>query len=94
MDRERIAPRQLLGSILDGALLLIGEAGRAQITVQATKPQRRRVLAGDRVRLEQVLINLLRNALDAVDDRPDPRVAIVAPVARPAATAASNESAM
>lgn len=67
-----------LGSILDGALLLIGEAGREQVKVHATKAQRQRVLAGDRVRLEQVLINLLRNALDAVHDRSDPHVGVVA----------------
>lgn len=67
-----------LGSILDGALLLIGEAGRNVIEVEATRAARGRVLAGDRVRLEQVLINLLRNALDAVQGRAEPQVSIKA----------------
>jgi two-component system C4-dicarboxylate transport sensor histidine kinase DctB len=29
-----------------------------------------------RIRLEQILVNLLQNALDALKDQPDPRIAI------------------
>jgi two-component system C4-dicarboxylate transport sensor histidine kinase DctB len=63
-----------LGSILDGSLLLLGADARGKVTVRATAAQRRRVLIGDRIRLEQVLINLIRNALDAVAGMPNPRV--------------------
>jgi two-component system C4-dicarboxylate transport sensor histidine kinase DctB len=35
------------------------------------------MVAGDAVRIEQVIINLLRNALDAVEDAPQRRVSIV-----------------
>jgi two-component system C4-dicarboxylate transport sensor histidine kinase DctB len=67
-----------LGSILDGAMLLIGEAARGVLTVKASRALRDRVLVGDRVRLEQVLINLVRNALDAVEGIPDPAVTVSA----------------
>ena len=67
-----------LGSILDGALLLSGETGRSKITIRASTRQRVRVLAGDKVRVEQILINLLRNALDAVESQKEPRIMISA----------------
>lgn len=67
-----------LGSVLDGALLLIGESARGVVTVKASRAVRRCVLAGDRVRHEQVLINLLRNALDAVQRLKDPAVTVTA----------------
>jgi len=63
-----------LGSILDGSMLLLGADARGKVTIRASAAQRRRVLFGDRIRLEQVLINLIRNALDAVVGTPDPRV--------------------
>ena len=72
---------QAIGSIkirdvIDGAELLIGERIRSQgITFEVTteKPTLPTVKAG-RVRLEQVLINILQNAFDAVSDCPDPRI--------------------
>lgn len=67
-----------LGAILDGALLLSGDTGRSKVTIRANARQRTRVLAGDKVRVEQILINLLRNALDAVEHRPDPHVTVSA----------------
>lgn len=65
-----------LGSVLDGSMLLIGAEARGKVTVRATSAQRLRVLIGDRVRLEQVLINLIRNALDAVVGTSNPRVTL------------------
>lgn len=65
-----------LGSILDGSMLLLGADARGKVTIRASAAQRRRVLLGDRIRLEQVMINLIRNALDAVVGTLNPRVSV------------------
>jgi two-component system, NtrC family, C4-dicarboxylate transport sensor histidine kinase DctB len=64
-----------LDAVLDGTMLLIGDRFRtAGVALERPNggalPQ---VMAG-RIRLEQVLVNLLQNALDAVADSPSPRV--------------------
>ena len=64
-----------LDAVLDGTMLLIGDRFRtAGVALERPRsgalPQ---VMAG-RVRLEQVLVNLLQNALDAVAETPAPRV--------------------
>ncbi|WP_312487111.1 ATP-binding protein [Sphingomonas sp.] len=64
-----------LDAVLDGTMLLIGDRFRSagvalERPVEGTLP----VVVAGRVRLEQVLVNLLQNALDAVADRPAPRV--------------------
>ena len=64
-----------LDAVLDGTMLLIGDRFRtAGVALERPRvgalPQ---VVAG-RIRLEQVLVNLLQNALDAVAETPAPRV--------------------
>lgn len=66
-----------IGPIVDGTLLLIGDrirAAGATITREGEQPGIR--VVADRVRLEQVIINLLQNALDALDGQPDPAIGI------------------
>lgn len=62
---------------VDGALtLLAGRVRDAGVAIERSPPQpAARVFAG-RIRLEQVLVNLLQNALDAVRDVPGPRIVI------------------
>jgi len=65
-----------LDAAIDGVRLLIGDRFRAKgvtLDLPSGSEARLTVIAG-RVRLEQVLVNLLQNALDAVAERPDARV--------------------
>ncbi|THD81215.1 sensor histidine kinase [Aliigemmobacter aestuarii] len=47
------------------------------VRITRTLPRQPVMVMADRIRLEQVIINLLRNALDATKDRPDPQVEIL-----------------
>ena len=67
-----------LDEAVDGVRLLIGDRFRAKgVTLDLpTGPEARLTVIAGRVRLEQVLVNLLQNALDAVADRRDARVSV------------------
>jgi len=66
--RERVD----LARVVDQALELL-EARRVELILELPRPA---WLLGDPIRLEQVLVNLLRNALDAVAERPLPQVRV------------------
>lgn len=67
-----------LDEAIDGVRLLIGDRFRAKGVMLdlPTGPEARLTVIAGRVRLEQVLVNLLQNALDAVADRRDARVSV------------------
>ncbi len=65
-----------VGSAIDSVMLLIGDRVRAAgVTLERSGDSAIRVTA-DRVRLEQILINLVQNALDVLAGHPDPRIVI------------------
>jgi two-component system C4-dicarboxylate transport sensor histidine kinase DctB len=67
-----------VGDALDGALVLIGDRPRAEgvsLVLPGLAAESVKVLA-DRVRLEQVIINLLQNSLDALMEVEDRRIEI------------------
>ncbi|MBB4952363.1 two-component system C4-dicarboxylate transport sensor histidine kinase DctB [Agrobacterium vitis] len=78
--KGRTAPQPvLLRDVVDGAVVLLRSrfAGRLDaLKIQALPDTL--VVKGNRIRLEQVLINLFQNALEALDDAPDARVEISA----------------
>lgn len=68
-----------LPSAIDGTLLLIGDRLRAQgiaLTVEIENPAA--TVHADRVRLEQIFVNLLQNAADAARGVDGPRIALTA----------------
>lgn len=69
----------MLQEAIDGAILLLRSrfTGRLDRLAIAPLPEGLRV-AGNRLRLEQVFINLFQNALEAVEDRADGRVDVTA----------------
>lgn len=71
-----------LDKILDGALMLVGDRfRRAGVTLDIARAPGLPEIRAGRIRIEQVLVNLLTNALDAVADRPGGRVRLHAAVA-------------
>ncbi len=68
-----------LDAVLEGAVLLLGSrfAGRLDaIDIDLPKPAPQ--VMGNRIRLEQVFINLLQNAMEALDGAPDGHVRVTA----------------
>ena len=73
----KIEPVSLRATI-DGALLLVGHRLRQQDIGFSLEISDDIIVAADRVRLEQVFVNLLQNAIDALERRRDPQIRIQA----------------
>lgn len=66
-----------LKDALEGALLLVGPRARRQGVALQWPPEDQDVMVrANRIRLEQVLVNLLQNALESLEGRPDGRVIV------------------
>lgn len=67
-----------LRSALSGALSMMEPQLKQRVVkITRTLPRVPVMVLADRIRLEQVIINLLRNALDATRDRPDPQIDLI-----------------
>jgi two-component system C4-dicarboxylate transport sensor histidine kinase DctB len=67
-----------IDAVIAGAMLLVEDRVRKTKVRLDLPPKGQPVILAERVRLEQVLVNLLQNALDAVEGSADPHIAIVA----------------
>jgi two-component system C4-dicarboxylate transport sensor histidine kinase DctB len=68
-----------LGEAMDGALMLLKSRFSHRLdALMLEKPEPDIRLKVDRIRLEQVLINLMQNALEAIEHTPEPRVSVEA----------------
>ncbi|WP_159993327.1 ATP-binding protein [Roseomonas sp. 18066] len=70
-------PEPIRGAI-DGALLLLGHRLRQNSVAVVVTVEGDPAVRAERVRLEQVLVNLVQNAIEALGDRDDGRIAITA----------------
>lgn len=67
-----------LRSALSGALSMMEPQLKQRVVrITRTLPRTPVMVMADRIRLEQVIINLLRNALDATRDRSDPQIDLI-----------------
>ena len=74
---ETVGPVDFGRAVRSSTFLLESESKRRNVAVEIDTGTEQLMVAGDTVRIEQVLINLLRNALDAVEGTQQPRVSIV-----------------
>ncbi|UVE18071.1 ATP-binding protein [Pseudomonas sp. LS44] len=74
--RREIEPIRLV-EVIDGALLLLGSRFRQRYgRIEVAMPPAELRVMGTSIRLEQVLINLLQNGLEAVESHPDGRIEV------------------
>ncbi len=71
---ERIDVRTSVSSALS---MMEPQLRRGDVNIDVSLPRDEVIVQADRIRLEQVLVNLLRNALDAVKGRTGPEVKIL-----------------
>jgi two-component system C4-dicarboxylate transport sensor histidine kinase DctB len=79
MARKSLEPREkvVIADAIEGALLLIGPRARAAgVEIDLDAQSDPLVVHAHRMRLEQVLLNLLQNALDACQEGQKPRILI------------------
>ncbi len=79
LDRQQVEhqPFDLEGTLGEVADLLRVEVRRRRVTLDIRAVETAVTLVGDRVQIQQVLINLLLNAMDAVAELPEERRTVV-----------------
>ena len=74
--QDKIGPIPLLAVLDDALALMGGRMSSAGAEIIFARPEAEIMVMGGQVRLQQVLVNLLSNALDAMEDDPRPRIEI------------------
>ncbi|MBU3029936.1 sensor histidine kinase [Paracoccus marinaquae] len=73
---DAVEPIDLRAAVSSALTMMEPQLRAGTIRITRNVPRERVMVLADRIRLEQVIINLLRNAFDAVKDRRDARVEI------------------
>ncbi|MEO0676524.1 MAG: ATP-binding protein [Pseudomonadota bacterium] len=77
---DAFEPIEIKASVSAALELMEPELRRRRVQITKAVPTDAVYLMGDRIRLEQVIINLIRNALDATKDVPQPAIEILVAV--------------
>jgi two-component system C4-dicarboxylate transport sensor histidine kinase DctB len=75
---DAVEPIDVKACVSSALSMMEPQLRRRDIRIVTSLPREPLMVMADRIRLEQVLINLLRNALDATKDRPAPEIRIMA----------------
>ena len=74
---EAFAPLDLRSAVSEALAMMEPQLKTLHIGVSRTLPREPVRVLGDRIRIEQVIVNLLRNAVDATRGTPEPQIEIV-----------------
>jgi len=80
-------PVELNGVLADTAVVLRAEARRRRVELSVHQAPLAVTVLGDRVQMQQILVNLVLNAMDAVADRPEGHRTVVVSLMKQAAVA-------
>lgn len=75
---DAVEPIDVRASVSAALEMMEPQLKQRNISIEASLPREPLVVRADRIRLEQVIINLLRNALDATKNVADPEVKLLA----------------
>jgi two-component system C4-dicarboxylate transport sensor histidine kinase DctB len=73
---EAVAAIDMRASVGEALSIMEPQFKPGRVRILRSMPRAPVMVMADRIRLEQVIINLLRNALDATRESPDPEIAI------------------
>jgi len=74
---EAFEPVDTRAAVSSALAMMEPQLKTRHVDITRTLPDTPALILGDRLRLEQVIINLLRNAIDATKARPDPKIDIM-----------------
>ena len=74
---EELTPVNMRDALNSALALMEPQLRQRQVTITRTMPDDDVMVLGDRVRIEQVMINLLRNALDATSSVEDAQIDVI-----------------
>lgn len=75
-DTDDLEPVDLRQSVRAALAMMAPQLGKMSVNITTTLPSEPVMVRADPLRIEQIIVNLLRNALDAVKGRDDKRVKV------------------